>query len=246
MFLSLFACACKNTNPIISNRSVDITAIVDVTNQQTVLPKTESILKLYDFDSDRNIKASFRICSITDKQLNPEKDTYLPNGSVTEKDNLQDDPYYREKLILSFYNQVRKDINDFIGANKNDTSLNHSECFRTIADELSDMKNNQARKKILLVFSDLQENSDLFDCYKTKDQELLDKKQGEVLKIFEQDNLLPNDLKGITTIFIYDPRNRKEDQHYMNMVSVYKKLLESRGVIVKVQANSDVLNYSYE
>jgi len=246
MFLSLFACACKNTTPIISNRSVDLIAIVDVTDKQTVLPQAESILKLYDFDSDRNIKASFRICSITDRQLNPKKDTYLPNGSVTEKDNLQDDPYYREKLILSFYNGVRKDINDFSATNKNDTSLNHSECFRTIADELNDMKNNQAQKKILLIFSDLQENSDLFDCYKTKDQELLDKKQGEVLKIFEQANLLPNDLKGIITIFIYDPRYRKDDQRYMSMVSIYKKLLESRGAIVKVQANGDVLNYSYE
>src|SRR5665213_1520281 len=66
MFLSLFACACKNTTHIISNRSVDLIAIVDVTNQQKVLPQAESILKLYDFDSDRNIKASFRICIITD------------------------------------------------------------------------------------------------------------------------------------------------------------------------------------
>ncbi|MDP4103345.1 MAG: hypothetical protein Q8935_00210 [Bacillota bacterium] len=246
MFLSLFACACKNSTHVISNRSIDVIALVDITDQQTVLPQAESILKLYDFDSDRNIKASFSICSISDRQLNPQKDTYLPNGSVTEKDNLQDDPYYREKQILSFYNGVRKDINDFIATNKNDTSLNHSECFRTIADELSDMKNNQARKKILLIFSDLQENSNLFDCYKTKDQELLDKKQGEVLKIFEQAHLLPNDLKGIITIFIFNPRNRKDDQHYMSMVSVYKKILKSRGAIVKVQANSDVLNYSYE
>ena len=246
MFLSLFLFECKNTTPVMPHRSVDITALIDVTDQLTVLPQPEAILKLYDFDSDRNINASFKICSITDRQLNPEKDIYLPNSSVTEKDNVQDDPYYREKLVLLFYNGVRKAINDFITTNKNDSSLNHSECFRTIADELSNMKNNQAQKKILLIFSDLQENSELFDCYKIRGQELLNKKQGEVLKIFEQANLLPNVLKGTIAIFVYAPKNREEDQRYMNMVSVYKKLLESKGAIVKVQANSDVFNFTYE
>ena len=78
-----FLWSCKNS--INDKQSVNVTAIVDVTDRMTLLPNAEAILKLYDFNTDKDIEANFKICSLTDKQLNPDKNFHLPDNSVSEK-----------------------------------------------------------------------------------------------------------------------------------------------------------------
>ncbi len=235
--LNLLWCSCKeSTNEV--KHSTFITTILDVTDQQTMLPDAEAIIKLYEFNSNKNIEAGFKICTLTDKQLNSDKYLHLPDGSISEKDNNQDDPNYREKLIASFYNAIRKAVTGLITENKCSPPLHNSECFRIISNEIQEMINNHAEKNILIVFSDLQENSELFNCYKKSSQQLLHKTPIEVSKIFEATHLLPKDLRAVKIFFVFAPKNSEADKRYMDMIGVYKYLLESRGAIVKVQANN--------
>lgn len=237
MSLNLLWYSCNESISEIKH-SMYITTILDITDQNKVLPDAEAIIKLYEFNSDKNIEAGFKICTLTDKQLNPDKSLHLSDGSITEKDNIQDDPSYREKLIVSFYDAIRKAVADLITANKGVPPLHNSECFRTISTEIQAMINNHAEKNILLVFSDLQENSELFNCYKKSNQELLHKKPTQVSRIFEDAHLLPKDLRFIKIYFVFAPGNREEDKMYMGMIEVYKKLLEPRGATIIVQANN--------
>lgn len=235
--LNLLWCSCNQSVNEVTH-STFITAIIDITDQNNVLPNAEAIIKLYQFNSDKNIDAGLKICTLTDKQLNPDKYLHLPGGSITEKDNIEDDPNYREKLIVSFYNAIRKTIIGFVTENKSTPELHNSECFRIIATEIQTMIHNHERENILLVFSDLQENSELFNCYKKTSQEFLHQNPTEVSKIFENTNLLPKDLKSIKIFFVFAPKNRDEDKRYMDMIGIYKNLFESRGAIVKVQATN--------
>ena len=128
LLLNLFYCSCKENN-IEVKYSINVAVAGDITDPLSLLPAAEPILKLYEFDRNKNAEADFRLSTITDKHLNPAIQYHLPEGSVTEKDNDQDDPNFREKLILSFYETMKRAISNFDTASHLDSSLNHSECF---------------------------------------------------------------------------------------------------------------------
>jgi hypothetical protein len=83
--------------------SMHITALVDITDRRIILPDAETILSLFDFKSDKDKEAYFRMTNITDKLLNPSVEERLSSGTVTEKGNQFDDPDFREKQVLAFY-----------------------------------------------------------------------------------------------------------------------------------------------
>ncbi len=143
---------------------------------------------------------------------------------------------------MSFYAEIRTAISDFNAEHQLDSSLNFSECFLTIANELQLMKNKSGERNVLLVFSDLQENSNLFSCYTKANQELLYESPDTISQIFESMHLLPKNLNSIKVIFIFQPLTRPQDQKFEAMVKIYRKLLESRGATVIVQANNTYFN----
>ena len=222
--------------------STQISIVGDITDSHFLLPEAEPILRLYQFDADKNTEGFFRICTVTDMHLNPAIEYHLPAGSMTEKDNTLDDPHYREKVVLTFYQAIRQAISHFNAKCHLDSSLDHSEVFSSVAGELQLMKTKTAGNNVLLVYSDLQENSDLFTCYTKPNQELMVKKPDKIIELFNASNLLPDSLKGFNIMFIYQPSTRQQDQQFEAMIRVYRKMLESRGATVKVQANSNYLN----
>ncbi len=218
--------------------SIYITAEVDITDHRQVYPDAESILPLFNFNVEENSDATFRLSSVTDRELNPNTELYLPNGIETEKSNSDDDPDFRKKVIVQFFTLVRKAVKEFNAKVEGDTSVPHSECFKSIANELQNLVQHKSTKGILLVYSDLQENSSLFSCYSKPGQKILQPFPEKVAAIFEKTFLLPQQLNNITVSFIYDPVSREDDFRFMTMVNVYKRLLIPRGAKVTVSANN--------
>jgi hypothetical protein len=223
---------------------IQVTAIVDITDPLALYPDADAILRLYGLDKDKDREAFFRLYLITDKQLNQMESFHLPDGFTTEANNRFDDPQYRQKTILLFYQTLHKALSDFTAIHNRDSSLKHSECFKTIAEQLINMKRKHADENTLLVFSDIRENSDLFSSYKKKGQDSLFSSPEKIISIFEKTKLLPDDLKGFNIFFVYEPKSREDDKIYVSMVSIYRVMLEKRGARVNVQASSK--NYTYE
>jgi hypothetical protein len=236
----ILCAACQHQQE--AKHSTQIVTVTDKTDHLSILPAADPILHLFGLNRDKNNEAYFRIASISDKQLNPAIEYHLPDGPSTESNNSQDDPYYREKVLLNFYSNVKKAIEEFNAISRRDSTLKNSECFATIASELQRMASHHAERNILLVFSDLQEKSDLFNCYPVSSQELLRKTPGKVLERFNNTHLLPNHLNGFDVYFVYQPNTREDDKRFAGMISIYKSLLESRGARVKVQADNMYLN----
>ena len=217
--------------------TVNITALLDITDPMAIFPDAESLLSIYDFPKDKNKEAFFRLTTTTDKLLNPAIELHLPPAETTKKDNQFEDPDFREKEVLAFYEEVRKSIASFNTQKLEDTTLEHSECFRSIAGELTLMKEHKTGKCLLAVYSDLAENSDLDIVYGSGLQQLL-KHPDTTLKRFETTGLLPNDLSGFTVLFIYQPKDREDDQRFNTMVRLYQKMLSKRGATVIVSADN--------
>ena len=218
---------------------MDITVIRDVTDPHLLSPDANSILGLFDLSENKDQGVNFRYREISDKILAPSVDLQLPDELVTAKQNRRNEPFYRDKVILNFYDTIRKTLG---ARNTNDSSfLGHSECFTTICDELKRLAKSKSSNRVLIVFSNLFENSTLLSVYKKKVNQLDAMNPEVIAKQFDKTHLLPENLNGIKVFFVFEPATRAEDAEYLKMAGVYKQLLESKGATVNIEANNNYL-----
>jgi hypothetical protein len=233
ILFSICFLSCKNSyvgQPV----SVAITIITDPTDQRVIQPNADFTLALYDLESDKSKQVFFRLTSTTDMVINPSREVHMLSQDAEAKDNTNDDPYIRERHVLSFYEQVKQAIKVSNHLQKDTGVYRYSECFRSICREITLLQKKKFTQSILLVYSDLQENSDIVTVYgsSTIDTAMIRKR---LLKT----KMLPNDLKGLTVYFIFQPRDRNEDKKFMAMYGLYQKLLEERHAVVVLQSNNN-------
>jgi hypothetical protein len=239
IFPLLFITACNKRCVAPVTHSVHVTVIDDLTDTFALHPSPAPIIAAYNFNVDPNQAATFRLTLLTDKLLNPVQDISVSDGITTEKQNVNEDIEYRERLVYSFLGSVRKAVTDFheqyapAGG-----TLKHSECFATISAELEYLANDNSFQRYLIIFSDLAENNDDFSCYTRKGQKLLASNTNKVAKLLQKRHPLPASLAGVTVFFVYQPRTHEEDKRFALMVGIYTKLLRARGARVVIQANN--------
>ncbi len=220
--------SCSNTQSEITYGSSELCVIFDITDQLLVKPHANSLLALYNFTNHKEQEASFKITTISDKQLNPTLNLHLGNDAESKKQNHSNDPNYRDKLIMIFYDSIRHMVARYDSLYGNSKSIGYSECYRSIADILVEMNKTEVENKFLVIYSDLQENSDLFNCYT---QSPFSKNINARQVAYKIDSIypLPNDLKNITVYVVYQPPTREADKNFMFMCEVYKYLLEKQN-----------------
>ena len=236
-FFVLASCN-KQSTPAVLNETF-VTTIDDLTDTFKLHPLATPIISLYDFNNNQDQAATLRLVLITDKKLNPVEQINLSDGVTTEKTNTNDDIEHRERLIYSFINSGTKAISDFHTqyAPKNG-ELKNSECFATISSELSLLSLNKSSRRILIIFSDLQENEEAYSSYTKDGKRLLQSKPNKVEELLLKRCPLPRNLVGISVYFVYQPQTRGQDILFSEMVGIYKKLLSERGARVIVQATN--------
>jgi hypothetical protein len=108
--------------------------------------------------------------------------------------------------------------------------------YTPIARELELLSKSKSQRRILIVYSDLMENTESLSFYRKQDFEKLKTKPEQVQKYFEA--LAPiNTLTGIEIYFIYQPTDTKSDERFRIISGFYKKFLESKGAEVNISAN---------
>lgn len=240
--LMYFSVSCIQEKGITDGiQSCMLSVICDTTDPLILTPIATPILSLYSLGANKNKAASFRMQTITDRQLGSLHEFHLPDGTKTEANNIHGDTWYREKLIRIFYDSVTSIITDAAQRMQHNHSLNHSECFGKIAAELSYMVSHAADKKVLLVFSDLKENAD-FSCYRKKDKALLQSNPDTVGVLLCSRYPVPDNLSGISMFFVYQAASQEDEEMFLLMEKLYEKLFEGRGAKVFVQA----YNNTYE
>jgi len=237
----LASCSKSHTSTIVVHSS-RISVIHDITDSMACIPAADPILALYGFENDKDQEAHFRLVLISDKKLNPVEEINIEDGTTTEKKNENEETDYRDGLVGSFYDEVRNSVSDFHKHYVPIAPLKHSECFATIASELELLAGTKATQRTLIIFSDLQENTDVFSCYTPLGQKLLKDKPENVAKLLLQRHPLPDNLIGVTVYFVYNPMNMDQDIMFGEMVAIYKQLLHGRGTRIVIQAT----NKNYE
>lgn len=231
--------ACKHAS-IPTPSTYMLTSVVhDLTDKHKLQPKPEPLLPLYNLRDNKAAADYYRYHAITDLTLSPSVELWLPDEATAEKQNSEDRPMYRDLQIVQFYDSIRRQLQSATRRVNDTAEMSHSECFKIIAGELEWLQSKTAKKKVLLIFSNLQENSAIFNAYSESAKHLLTKNTAAVRKIFEQTNLLPDSLQGVSVFFCYQPTDREDDAAFNAMAQVYKSMLESRGAVVRIQADNN-------
>lgn len=220
---------------------VRVAVIGDPTDPRASSLQAAPIFALYEFGADPGREAYFRFTTISDRQLNPVCEYHLANRAVTEEQNRANDPDHRARLLAVFYDSIHRVIADYSQQCSTCTSLPFSECYRTIASELTLLAESPGTR-YMVIHSDLQEKSDIFNCYTASGWQQMRKNPQKIAEIFSQAHLLPDDLSHVTVFFVFTARDRDEDAKFMAMAEVYKSLLKERHAKVIVQANANFLN----
>ncbi len=219
---------------------VTVSVLRDRTDSNFILkPDAEAILKLFGLEEHKEGSARFRYAEIKDQVLGASIDIELSDAAATEKHNKQQIPLFREQAIVSFYDTVRnviKSSNDISDA----MTLQQSTCFEKIASELTAIKES-TEKSILLVYSNLFQNSPMFSVYDRAVQQELYEHPERMIQQMRTARLLPDTIRNTTIVFLYQP-SRDEEKLYMQMGKVFTSLLQERGAKVVLQTSNTFRN----
>jgi len=129
------------------------------------------------------------------------------------------------------------DINIIISNSETESvGKDNSAVYFTIAKELNRLSHSKTTTKLMLVYSDLMENTPGMSFYDSDTFTKIKSAPNTIQHYFESQQKLTN-LNGIKVYLIYQPENTKQDEDYKVVSGFYKNWLESKGAIVEISAN---------
>lgn len=200
----------------------------DITSSHKAQPEPGTILSLFTLSTNEWDGAVYRSQDLTDISYNPIKQV-----NINSANEWLGNSFDRDREVKEFYHKISKLIGDttseYIGREQ-------SSIFASVARELNLLSQSKGDTKVVLIYSDLMENTPAFSFYRDKDLNLLKISPEKVRAYFLK--IVPlNDLKGIEVHLIYQPKGIAENTNYQLISSLYKSLLESMGAKVFISGN---------
>lgn len=240
MLLCISAACSKQHKQDTTAPCIIVSTIVDTSDVHILHPQAQPILSLYDFAHDKSKEAIFRWQTISDMQLGPVGEYHLASEEGTDMLHASAVPYLRKQLIQTFYDSVTHAVTQLQTVPV--TGSSHTECFACLAAECRYINEHENAKGIILLFSNLKENTYVFSCFRNEDAALLKTNPDRVASRLLKEYPLPASLEGVTVYVIYQPANREDEQTFLLMQQLYTHILESRHARVLVQANNTVFD----
>ena len=182
-----------------------------------------------EFISQLNLKEQpyqsicVRISTISDKDLNSA--TVL---SLEKEDEWASNITIRRAKIQHFAKQLQQCLSAIQGA---DTSC-HSIIYRAVAAQANRLAASPAKRKYLIVYSNLYENSDI-NFYNPGTLRVLQNNPNIIQQRLEQEVAL-HSLNGLDTWLIYNAISYRDNNHFKPIVALYQRILQAHGSTVHV------------
>lgn len=207
-----------------------ISVLGDVTEKQLAQPHSPEILPLFHLNNDPLDGAEFDYSDVSDVSLNRRITFSLAQGGNSITTNQFD----RKREVQKF----KKSLTDFLDSLAVDTvGRDHSSVYLAIAQELNRLaRDKTADRKLLLVYSDLMENTQAISFYSKKTISLLHSSPEKISDLLLAQMPL-GDLSGTEVHFVFQPGNIQDDAAFRLVSGFYKKLLEGKGATVFISAN---------
>jgi hypothetical protein len=214
---------CTSQSPVITEVSV----LRDITDRHLVQPDADGILSLFSLQSRWN-GGVLHFSDLTDVSFNQAKEVRLEARNEWLSNEID-----RDKEIKGF----KSSIAEIITSNgKKSTGKDNSSVYFPIAKELNRLNQSSSTRKVLLIYSDLMENTDEMSFYDERKFNLLKADPDSVKGYFDSQVELKT-LNGIRIYIIFQPNGIEEDNQFKAVSGFYKKLLEGKGAEVEISAS---------
>lgn len=200
----------------------------DVTDPQAAHPDPTELIEQLDLNQHKHDAFTFRFINLSDVSMNQITQFSLKASPVLLSNEIARDKEVKEmeSTILAHLNNVDQDS----------LGRSHSSIYLPIAKELMMLCSSGSDRKVLVVYSDLMENTDQLSFYKEQSTAMLQSNSKGIKSIFESIQILP-DLRGVQVYFIYQPSSQNADVLYKRISTIYKDLLTEKGARVYIQPN---------
>lgn len=138
------------------------------------------------------------------------------------------------------YKNFGRELDTFIYLGNESNFMGQKTCFyASFCDALKQLKQNKAKRKVLIIFSDCREDC-IIDFKNFKDSISI-----KTFEILQRDETFQENLLGIDIVFVYEPPDLDSDIEHRKVMRFWKKVLEPTKARVFIQGtlNLDELNY---
>ncbi len=125
--------------------------------------------------------------------------------------------------------------------NLKEYDFQNSNIFLPLVKELEVLSSTPATKKVLLLYSDLSEYSDVFNVYESSERKLLLREHEKVVMQFRSFLNTP-DLSGIDLYIIYYPKTPAQNRLFQNLCKVYKEVFNGTGLTIYIGIDKQLKN----
>lgn len=222
VIISLAACINQKTY------TTEVIVMRDITDKHLAQPDSDQIFTLFGLNQKWN-GAVFFFSDLSDVGYNKVKGAKLEPRNEWLSNEME-----REKEIVKFKDEISHIIKN---AEKDSVGKTNTSVYFPVIKELTRLSRSNSSKRIMLIYSDLLENTEQMSFYDKQKIELLKTNPDSITKYFQSMYPLPR-LDGIEIYLIYQPVDIREDEQYRLLSGYYKKLFESSGAAkVDVVAN---------
>jgi hypothetical protein len=218
--------ACANMN---RRTSTEYSVLRDLTDSTKAMPDEDVLLT--DLGIDTNIwnGINFNFFNISDVSYTPHWRISLGTGG----DRLASSEFTRKREIVAFKAKLTALLDS---ARSDTTGREHSSIYLPMAEELTRLANSNADRRVLIVYSDLMENTSGLSFYNYKTFAQIDSGPDKIKSKFLAKAKLP-DLTGVEIRFIYEPKNAKADNDFRRVSNFFRRMFEEQGAKVSISAN---------
>lgn len=240
MILLLFS-SCLNDDP---SKSTQICVLIDVTDERFkdenfVTENLPKILQMMNLDKETGgysggeVKLSL-INDVSDSKSKTVKIEKAETGLMGEN------PLNRRDEVQKFYADLESSFSKLL--ENADWGTDASKIYQKITRELIKMKNPVADKKVLIIYSDMLENSQLFSFYganwKSNINKLIENPEETLATLSAKGPALP-DLSEFT-IYVIASRNAENDEKINLSEQLWMVLFEYQGATVYFNSSLEI------
>ena len=219
----LFAIACNtDRQPLL-----DMTILKDSTDEIPHL-SYEDVRQFLDYSNTELIwyEVSIAQRELTDVRYGIIANSHLPKGEPNQTTEQQ-----RKVAVKRFL----KETETMLGQDFQHGSQEQSHLYFGIAEELNKLSKGKAHHKVLVISSNLLENTNIFSAYRPKDLKLLQENPDSVINLLN-DQLPLENLIGVKVYIIY-PAIPEDHELFVSMSTLYKTMLTRKGAKVYIAGN---------
>lgn len=232
--------SCKTETP----QNTAVCVLIDVTDERfrddnftsENLPKLLSLMKL-DKETGGFSGGEIKLSLINEVSDSKSKTVKI---EVAETGMLGENPLNRKDEVERFYNELEQAFSDVLGSA--DWGTNASKIYQKVTRELIKMKRTEADLKYLVIYSDMLENSNLFNFYgqnwKGNIEKMMDEPEKTIQQLSAKGPALP-DLSEFE-IYIISTRTSVNDEKINLSEQFWTTLLEYQGAVVTFNSGLEI------